>query len=354
MGGRAFTVTVEPVSECNLDCRYCYSVNKSGRKMERDIFLNAISEVVRYAGEKGFDEVHFVWLGGEPLLAGIDFFERVADYASRMDSNIVLRHFLQTNGLLLNEEFCRLFRQAGFNIGVSIDGPEHIHDAFRVSRGGEPTHSRVMESIRLLQEHRIQFGCVAVVTQKTLGHEREVYDFFRSLGCGFRINPVIPGMNGSNKGYRIEPEEYGLSLVRFFDAWLSAPSGRVPISPLDNYMLSVVSGETAECQQKDSCVGDTLGIKPDGDVTICGRFQGMTLGNLTRSPLGDLLRTSCQGALRTRGSLHKDCPACVNWSICHAGCPHNAVAFGHDITAKDPFCPAYKAIFAHIRKNLNL
>ena len=109
MGGSAFTVTVEPVSECNLDCRYCYSVNKPGRKTQRDVFLNAIGEVVRYAAEKGFDDVHCVWLGGEPLLAGIDFFERVADYASRMLPYIVLRHFIQTNGLLLNQEFCACF-----------------------------------------------------------------------------------------------------------------------------------------------------------------------------------------------------------------------------------------------------
>ena len=174
-----------------------------------------------------------------------------------------------------------------------------------MNRSGEPTHSRVIENIRLLREHRIQFGCVAVVTQKTLGHEREVYDFFRALGCGFRINPVIPGMNGSNKDYRIEPEEYGLSLVRFFDAWLSSPSGRVPISPLDNYMLSVVSGETAECQQKESCIGDTLGIKPDGDVMICGRFQGMTLGNLTRSTLGHLLRPLIQRRCERGGACTK-------------------------------------------------
>ena len=354
MGGSAFTVTVEPVSECNLDCRYCYSANKPGRRPERDVFLNAMGEIARYAAERGFREVHFVWLGGEPLLAGIDFFEQVADYTAGKVSQIVLRHFLQTNGLLLNDEYCRLFRRAGFNIGVSIDGPERIHDAFRVSRGGDPTHSRVVAGIRLLQEHKVPFGCVAVVTRKTLGSEQEVYDFFRSLGCGFRINPAIPGMKGANEAWRIEPEEYGPSLVRFFDAWLTSPSGRVSISPLDNYLLSVASGEVAECQQKESCAGDTLAIKPDGDVTLCGRFQGMTFGNLARSPLVALAGAAGSGALRRRADLQKDCTGCVNWSICHAGCPHNAVAFGGDVTDKDPFCPAYKAIFAHIRKNLNL
>jgi uncharacterized protein len=351
MCGKAFTVTLEPVAKCNLDCGYCYSAGNSGSDLPQDFFPNAIGQIAQYASERGFDEVDCVWLGGEPLLAGIRFFERVLSYTSKLSSQIIVRHFVQTNGLLLNRDYCRLFRDAGVNVGISIDGPQPIHDAFRLTRGGEPTHSRVMESIGLLRDHHLPFGCVAVVTRLTLGREREVYDFFRSLGCGFRINPAIPGMKGSNDAYRVEPEAYGSSLVRFFDAWISSEAPRVNVSPLDNYLVSVMGGEISECQQQPSCAGASIGVKPDGRVTVCGRFQDMALGNLTQSPISDLMTAAGSEEMRARGHLLEDCHACVNWSICHAGCPHNAVAFGMEIGAKDPFCAAYKAIFAHIRKS---
>lgn len=351
----SFTVTLEPVGECNLDCRYCYSRHDPEKCCEEDLFLDAIAGIAGYAADRDFDELHCVWLGGEPLLAGIHFFERVASLASKLSSHLKVRNFVQTNGLLLDSGFCRLFGNAGFHLGVSIDGPRSIHDAFRVDRNGEPTHLRVLESIALLREHNVPFGCVAVAARLTLGREEEVYDFFRTLGCGFRINPVIPGSKGSNNGtYRIEPEEYGASLLRFFNAWSLPSPDRVNVSPLDNYVMSVISGEPRECQHQLSCAASSIGIKPGGDVTICGRFQDMVLGNVRESPIADLLTAAMSSPLAARHLSLDGCRSCRHWSLCHGGCPHNALVFGGDMNAKDPFCPAYKFIFSHIEKALGV
>lgn len=352
MAKRPFTVTLEPVGGCNLDCTYCYSRHHSEKCRGEDFFLDAIAGIAGYAVDRDFDELHCVWLGGEPLLAGIHFFERVASLASTLSSHLTVRNFVQTNGLLLDSGFCRLFRNAGFHVGVSIDGPPSIHDAFRVDRNGEPTHLRVLESIARLREHNVPFGCVAVITRLTLGREEEVYDFFRTLGCGFRINPVIPGLKGSSSTYRIEPEEYGASLLRFFNAWSLPNPDRVNVSPLDNYVMSVISGEPRECQHQLSCAASSIGIKPGGEVTICGRFQDMVFGNVRESPIAALLTATPSSSLATRGLSLDGCRSCRHWHLCHGGCPHNALVFRGDMSAKDPFCPAYKVIFSHIEKIL--
>jgi uncharacterized protein len=347
MHSNAFTVTIEPVSSCNLSCHYCYSGGDSQSILAPETARNALDAIAAYAGEHGCDELHCVWLGGEPLLAGIRFFTQV--FSETFSLALPLRHFIQTNGLLLDDDYCRLFQDAGVCVGISLDGPREIHDAFRVSLGGAPTHSLVMDAIALLRKRDLSFGCAAVVSRVTLGREEEVYDFFRSLRSDFRINPMIPGRHSPNQACQITPTEYGKALIRFFDSWIASGPVHVNISPLDSYVAAVASGEPAECQHQLSCAGRTLGIKPDGTVTICGRFQDTPLGRLGASSIAELLAAPTWAALQARPGLITDCHGCANWPICHGGCPHNSLVFGLEQTARDPFCPAYKAIFAHIR-----
>jgi uncharacterized protein len=256
--------------------------------------------------------------------------------------------------LLLNADFCHLFCDEDIQVGISIDGPQEVHDAFRLSSDGAPTHSQVMAAISLLHKHQVAFGCVSVVTSAMLGHERNVYDFFCSLGLAFRINPVIPGKRGGSRPWQIAPSAYGHSLVQFFDLWLQPCRPHVDISPLDNYVAAVLHSEPSECQHKLCCADRTIGIGADGAVTICSRSGGAPLGHLGASPITELLTSrSCADQLR-RSEMLEHCHACENWHICHGGCSQNALAFGADPKSKDPFCPAYKAIFAHIRTALNI
>ena len=351
--------------------------------MEQDFFLDAVSDLAQYAHRKGFEELHCVWLGGEPLLAGIPFFERVAAQTAALSPQIPLRHFVQTNGLLLDDAFCRFFKDAHIHLGVSLDGPQDIHDAFRKTPDGQPTHGRVLESLALLRRHGVDFGCAAVVTPKTLGRESEVYDFFRNLGCGFRVNPQIPGPRipgpqipgpkipgppilgsqscgsrnsgilGADPACHMDPEDYGPCLVRFFNAWSLPGPDRVNISPLDNYVRAVVTGKPSECQHQPNCAANSVGIKANGDVTLCGRFQGAAMGNLRRSSLSHLLALRESEPSRAERPLLAGCRACDHWRLCHGGCPHNAFAFGRAPLEKDPFCKAYKTIFAHIQEALH-
>jgi uncharacterized protein len=354
MTSKAFTLTVEPVGTCNLDCSYCYASKDAASHLDADLVLQSLGQISQYAADKGFEEVHCVWLGGEPLLAGHGFFERVGDWTATTASRIRIRHFMQTNGLLLDAAYCRLLRDAGVHLGLSLDGPQPVHDAFRRTRQGARTFSRVMDAVGLLRQHAAPFGCVAVVTRMTLGREQEVYDFFCDLGCGFRINPVIPSPETAARFARITPEEYGGSLVRFFDAWSVPRPDRVNVSPLDNYVVSLLGGELQECQQQPSCARHSLGLKPNGDVVRCGRFQDMALGNLKETSLDALLADRASDPFRDRAAARTSCRGCLFWPQCHGGCPHNALVFGGDLAAKDPFCAAYTIIFSHIKHALSL
>jgi uncharacterized protein len=350
MTDNVFTVTIEPVAACNLDCRYCYSTPQPAAGLNADVAGRALRTIADYAAGHGFDEMHVIWHGGEPLLAGIRFFERILSDLSNL--HIRHRHFLQTNGLLIDDNYCRLFRDSDINVGVSIDGPRHIHDACRVARGGEPTHSRVMDAMGLLRKNNISYGCTAVVSRAMLGQEQEVYDFFRSLGSGFRINPVIPGRADRDSSCIIEPAAYGDAMIRFFDAWIASYPEQVNVSPLDSYVAAVATGEPSECQHRLTCADRTIGIKADGTVTTCARFQNPSLVRLGPSFLADLFASADFTALQGRANSLVKCRSCINWAICHGGCPHNAAAFGRPPIGEDPFCPAFKAIFAHIRAAL--
>jgi uncharacterized protein len=314
------------------------------------VLSQALRSVVEYAIERGFNELHCIWLGGEPLLAGTKYFKEI--FAETKTFALPIQHFIQTNGLLLDGEYCRLFRDAGVHVGVSIDGPPEVHDAFRVSRGGAPTHSRVMDAIALLRDHDVPFGCVSVVSSAMLGREQLVYEFFRSLGSGFRVNPVIPRKNGVSGPWQVEPVAYGDALIRFFDAWTAPASSAVAISPLDSYVAAVVHGEITECQHQLLCADRSLGIGTDGTVTICSRSYEAPLGRLGASSVPELLAGRNNGGQLERARSLRECHGCDNWSICHGGCPGNALAFGLGLFAKDPFCPAYEAIFRHIRAAL--
>jgi len=209
-----------------------------------------------------------------------------------------------------------------------------------------------MDAIALLGKHGVLFGCAAVVSRARLGRAQEVYGFFRALGSGFRIRPVIPGRHSLDPACQVERAEYGAALLRFFDAWIAPDPVPVNVSPLDSYVAAAASGEPAECPRQQSCADGTLGIKSDGTATIRGRFRDTPPGRLGSSSAAELPAAPTCAAWQARTSLLKACHACVTWPICNGGCPHNALAFGLERTARDPFCPACKAVLAHIRAAL--
>ncbi len=356
--GNSFTVTLEPHGGCNLQCHYCYSHINNARIMGIDAVTRLTDKIAHHINEKGFKELSFVWQGGEPLLAGIAFFRKAVKTLKSSIPRVQQRHFIQTNGLLLDDEFCRFFRDMNVQVGVSLDGPQGIHDQMRVDSKGEGTYVAVIEKIYLLEKHQVPVGFNAVISKASLGNEQRLYSFFQEMGYGFRVNPIIPPLNrGIADEYLLRKGEYGTFLCRLFDVWTRTEGNRIDVSPLDAYLLAVSSGQTSECQHKQTCVGSNLGIKPTGEAVLCSRFQSHVLGNIMQMPVAGLFSSSANKGFKDRLDALSDCRSCENWSICNGGCPANSVACGQALKSKDPFCPDYKIIFEHIRsvlKNANL
>ncbi len=349
-----FTLMLEPVKTCNIHCRYCYSDLAHQEVMSFEIMTAAIHEAVTYARENRFNSMHLIWHGGEPLLAGLDFFRAAGAEIAAHRLNISIQQFIQTNGLLLDKDFCRYFRDERIEVGISLDGPKKIHDAMRITRDGKGTHGQIMEKLVLAKTHGLPFGLCMVVTPHCLGREKEIYHFFKALGTPFRTNPVIPPFHGQYAtNVMLEPMEYGRFMCRLFDEWIKAKTDRVPVSPLDSYLLSLVSGTSPECQHQTSCIGNRIGVRPDGTLVLCSRFQVQCLGHIRVNTLREIFDTATCTALDRRNSSLRSCRACINREICHGGCPHNAVVFSGDTMIKDPLCKDYQMIYDHIRRELH-
>jgi uncharacterized protein len=349
----AFTLILEPLKRCNLNCRYCYSDDTGTGVMSRQTLQMALEKTARYAERQGFREIHVLWHGGEPLLAGLGFFRAAMKMLRDLASDLKFHHYLQTNGLLLDHDFCAFFHDHQFQIGISLDGPQVLHDSMRLGADGQGSHAAVLEKVRLLEKQGVSAGFNAVVTRRSLGQEQAIYQYFQGLGYGFRVNPMIPGRHPEiSAAYLLRPGEYGLFLCHLFDAWAGTERQRVTVSPLDLYLEAIVGGEPYECQQKRSCAGSHLGVKPSGDVVLCSRFETPLLGNIRDREIQELVALPFCEDIRRRAETLSDCHTCMHWPICHGGCPLNALVLCNDHMAKDPFCIDYQRIFARIHRAL--
>ena len=347
-----FTLTLEPVSGCNLRCRYCYTNNSSAHVMDRDTLTLTLRKGIEYALGEGFDEIHILWHGGEPLLAGIEFFKYALDRINELAGGAVCRHFIQTNGLLIDDAYCRLFRRHGVEVGLSLDGPADLHDHMRKSHRGNGTHAEVIESLNRLERNGLKPGFCGVASRIGLGHEDRIYQFFRNLGYGFGVNPMIPPFaDPTNRKYLFKAGEYGHFLCRLFDIWTATETKRVNVAPLDLFIQGLLTGETALCQQQSSCVGLSLCVKADGRVLLCNRSQKPVLGNITEHSVGDIFQTTFCRKLQQREKQLSACRSCRDRPICHGGCPQLAMDISGTWAAPDPFCRDYRTIWGHMRRH---
>lgn len=321
--------------------------------MSIDTVKTAVEKAIAYACHKGAGHLHIIWHGGEPLLAGLDFFKDAQAAVFDQKPSIPVTQFLQTNGLLLDEKFCHFFSTQNIQVGISLDGPKEIHDAVRITRQGKGTHGAVIKTLKRCRQNGLAVGLCMVVTPACLGKEKQIFQFFNELGLPFRANPVLPEF-AAPPGTLLSPGDYGDFLCRLFDEWIQSKPRSILISPLDHYLYSLNRGIILECRHLPSCVGNFLGVTPDGGLVLCSRFQDRVLGHIQDDILDEIYGSSLCTALAARSRKLSTCRRCPYKSICHGGCPHNAAVFSQDITGPDPLCRDYAKIFRHIDKALEL
>ena len=349
----ALTITLEPIKTCNINCSYCYCNNDLGTHMdfaELDFTLQRFRD---YISSEGFQEIHFIWHGGEPLLAGFAFYRYAFEQVALLFSDCTVCHFMQTNGLLVDDEFIALFENYQVDVGISLDGPEDLHNSMRRDFNGKGTHAQVMAVVERLMPRDVSLGFNMVITRQCIGEESRIYQFFRDLGYGFRVNPMLVSpFREQTLDYLLPHLGYGEILCGLFDAWTHTTERRVPVSPISAYMKAMLSGRTTECQHSDNCVGDNLGVKPGGSVFLCTRFEEYELGNLNDAPLSEIFKSQRANAVAERQHTIEICQSCKYQPICRGGCPHNAHTAFERVDVRDPYCNDYQMIFSHMKKAL--
>ena len=350
--------------DCNLACDYCYYSTCGGRpgprrnRIDRALLEKTIREYM--ACSRG--AVCFAWQGGEPLLAGLEFFEEVVALQARhAPPGTTISNVLQTNGTLLNDAWSRFFRNYNFLIGVSIDGPRDVHDAHRVTATGKGSFDLVMRKIGHLRRHDVDFNVLTVLHEDNVNRPQDLMAFY---ACeGFRYVQFIPGMDFRARSpdepvrYLITPDEYGCFLCETFDIWFNDGAPVMSVRFFDN-MLSVYAGREAEmCTHCRSCP-TTLVLEQNGDAYPCDFYldDGYRLGNVGGDGLQRILaHPAYRKFLRLKDALPEPCRRCRHHRLCHGGCPRNRT-YGTDARRTGPeyFCGAYRRVFDHAHARLTL
>jgi uncharacterized protein len=336
---------------CNLGCAYCYYLSKDGLYPGSDFCMS--DEVLesftrQYIAAQRVPEVTFGWQGGEPLLMGLDFFRRaVALQDKHRKPGMRVVNALQTNGTLLDDAWCRFFREHDFLVGLSLDGPREAHDAYRADKGGRPTFDRVMAGLALLREHGVEFNILATVHAANADRPIEVYRFLRDeVDARFiQFIPIVQREGGGVSARSVVAEQFGRFLIAVFDEWVRRDVGRVFVQIFDVALAAWVGAPPGLCVFDETC-GNALVLEHNGDLYACDHFVDphYRLGNILQTPLVDLVGSERQRrfGLDKRDALPETCRVCEVRFVCNGGCPKNR------LQGLNYLCEGYKAFFQHV------
>jgi uncharacterized protein len=350
---------------CNLACRYCYYLDKrhlypGGEPFRMsDDLLEAY--IVQHIEASPGEAVTFAWHGGEPTVLGLDYFRRIVALQRRhRPPGRRIVNTIQTNGTLLDEDWGRFLATEGFLIGLSLDGPAALHDGYRVTRGGQPTHQAVLRAFRLLQRHRVLCDVLCVVHDANVGSPVAVYRFFKELGVrSLQFLPLVerrPDRPGEVGGHTVTAEAFGEFLCTVFDEWVRQDVGRIAIQMFDEAARSACGLPHALCLFRETC-GDVPVLEHNGDFYACDHFvdPAHRVGNIRQTPLGELLACEAQRrfGLAKRDALPRYCRECDVLALCNGGCPKDRFIGTPDGEAGlNYLCAGYKRFFTHSRPAL--
>jgi len=354
-----FHIMTKPMGPlCNLDCSYCFYLEKARLfpKNERFRMNDAQLEtyIKNYIEAQPGPQVSFAWQGGEPTLAGLDFFKKAVAFQKKYAAGKQIENALQTNGTLLDDAFCQFFHEADFLVGISIDGPKELHDYYRVDRKGQPTYDQVVRGIRLCQKHKVEFNTLTVVNRQNAEHPLKVYRHLRELGSKFiQFIPLVeraadtaseklglslahpPEMSDGPQvtEWSVTAKQYGNFLSTIFDRWVSRDVGEVYIQLFDGTLGKWLGVPGGTCTTAETC-GRALAMEHNGDVYACDHYvyPHYRLGNVFEDSLKSLVdgpRMRAFGEAK-RANLPKQCKACRYRFACNGDCPKHRFAQSRD------------------------
>lgn len=373
-------------ASCNLRCDYCYYLEKSGMGQCKPMSDAVLEDFIRqYIDMQTTDSVLFTWHGGEPMLRGLDFYKRVVKLQRQYANGHHIDNALQTNGTLLNEEWCRFLHDEQWLVGISIDGPEELHDAYRHTREGNPTWQKVMHGIRLLRQFDVEWNAMATVNRATAERPQAFYRFFRDeLRCRYlQFTPVVERLRNGSKNtsgslecidnserstfmkpnlaavgdeglltpWSVTPQLWGNFICTVFDEWVRRDVGHVFVQLFDATLAGWMGVEPGVCTMADRC-GHAAVIEADGSVYSCDHFvfPDYKLGNVSDGLMNLLYSQQQQQFGRAkRELLPRQCRQCKWLFACHGECPR--LRFIHTADGEkglNYLCEGYRRYFEHV------
>jgi uncharacterized protein len=355
-GSSSLSVLIEPTSACNLDCRYCYKGEKPNSTMSEATFETAAQKVISYARDNN-RPLLFVWHGGEPTLAGPDFYRHAFRYCAEHCNGHKMAHTLQTNGTLLSDELLDLFVEYKISIGVSLDGPAVHHNSMRPSKNGESTHPRVVDGIMRARGKGVDVGVLMSITKGNTGHIKDMFKFCRENNLTFGLNPISADLHADHSNIEISPEEYLQACIEAYDHWFYQKDFSIQVNPgygVTRLLLS--KNRLSDCTMSENCQMHFISIGPEGDVYPCNRFYGVAdyrLGNIVTDQLESIMAGEKRRYLLGRcSSKIEKCRDCSIAHYCNSGCMHHAVVHNGALYSPDHLCIVYKGLVEHAIKRL--
>jgi uncharacterized protein len=358
---REVTVIVKVTNACNMACRYCF--------IEPSVFHKTMTadtarHVVRaFLDSRGFESVHFVWHGGEPLLRGLAFFRDLLGEERRLPTRVAYTNSIQTNATLLDDEALAFLLRNDFAIGLSLDGPPSLNDPSRPMRKGPPVsaHEVTLRAADRLRAAGQAPAAIVVVNRANVDHPERVYGEFKARAIDLKLTPLAAsGLAAADAaGTAITAEAYGSFLARIFDAWFDDPAPSISIEPIRQHIGRIlgVPGVVQACHFTRSCHRSFLGIAPDGEVYPCGMFQGepaFRYGNIRTMAPERVAATALFGRIEAREALVLDsCSRCAFLDLCYGGCMFHSLKNGGAFEERSYYCAGYKVYFEHLVRRIH-
>ena len=360
-------------AHCNLACKYCYYLEKNKlyptaqRHLMSDEMLEQFTR--EYIEAQTMNQVLFTWHGGEPLLRSIDFYRKALSLQQKYAGSRRIDNVIQTNGTLLTDEWCEFFAQNHWLVGISIDGPQPDHDHYRLTAAGKPSWKKVMQGIKLLKKHGVEWNAMAVVNAYNANHPMEFYRFFKENGCQFlQFTPIVERQTRHEDGRTlasladkneiplseasVAPEQWGYFLCAIFDEWVRKDVGKIFVEIFDCTLANWMGISPGICAYSKEC-GHAGVMEHNGDVYSCDHFvfPEYKLGNIRDHSLIDMLYGEQQQEFNRlkHSSLPRQCKECDMEFACHGECPKNRfMKDKYGDSGLNYLCPGYYHYYQHV------
>ena len=360
-------------AHCNLACKYCYYLEKNKlyptaqRHLMSDEMLEQFTR--EYIEAQTMNQVLFTWHGGEPLLRSIDFYRKALSLQQKYAGGRRIDNVIQTNGTLLTDEWCEFFAQNHWLVGISIDGPQPDHDHYRLTAAGKPSWKKVMQVIKLLKKHGVEWNAMAVVNAYNANHPLEFYRFFKENGCQFlQFTPIVERLTRHEDGRTlasladkdeislseasVAPEQWGYFLCAIFDEWVRKDVGKIFVEIFDCTLANWMGISPGICAYSKEC-GHAGVMEHNGDVYSCDHFvfPEYKLGNIRDHSLIDMLYGEQQQEFSRlkHSSLPRQCKECDMEFACHGECPKNRfMKDKYGDSGLNYLCPGYYHYYQHV------